>query len=68
MKIVEFIKSIISSLRDEEHLWLITILATGAVTLVKIVDYFVKDGQSKADNLHTNFNATLNGLKSSNET
>ena len=68
MKIVEFIKSIISILRDEEHLWLITILATGAVTLVKIVDYFVKDGQSKADNLHTNFNATLNGLKSSNET
>ena len=47
---------------------IIAALATFVVTIVKLVDYVAKDRHSKADNMHANFNSTLNGLKSDSET
>lgn len=65
---LEFLKELFRELQVEEYLWLITIFATCAVTIVKIADYWASNSRSKADNKHHNFNATLDGLKSDSET
>lgn len=43
---------------------IIAALATLVVSIVKLIDYIAKERHSKTDNMHNNFNATLNGLKS----
>ncbi|MBR4994741.1 MAG: pentapeptide repeat-containing protein [Alistipes sp.] len=47
---------------------IIAALATLVVTIVKLIDYKAQDSHSKADNMHNNFNATLDGLKSDSDT
>ena len=43
---------------------IIAALATLVVSIVKLIDYIAKERHSLTDNMHNNFNATLNGLKS----
>lgn len=66
---MEFLDSIYGYVRSNFSSELvIAALATLVVTIVKLVDYIAKDSHSKADNMHANFNSTLNGLKSDSET
>ncbi len=59
------INDIISYITDNvSNEVIIAALATLVVSIVKLIDYIAKERHSKTDNMHNNFNATLDGLKS----
>lgn len=69
MPITNILNEIISYITDNfSNEVIIAALATLVVSIVKFIDYKAKDSQSKSDNMHNNFNATLDGLKSDSAT
>ena len=69
MPIPNLLNEIISYITDNfSNEVIIAALATLVVSIVKLIDYKAKDSQSKSDNMHNNFNATLDGLKSDSAT